>query len=241
MEEEILDRVNLNEVEVEPAMAEESSTQKNSVKITDPEWSDYVMTFFTEDELFEGNPTCAGLRRVAELLLGPITHSSSRVVQAPNPGNEYTAVVEHFIEFDCEYSSKQFTAAADVSKHNTDKQFLAYPTAVACTRAEAICLKKALKLKRLAAEEVSNLPIPVTNTDSEFITKSQIVFLSMLGERTNANVKKLLMSKAKVKKVKDVPCAVANQLGNYLNKVQRGEYKLENDMIGFDPNWSKEK
>ena len=39
------------------------------------DWNDYVMTKFNKSELFDGNPTCAGLRRVAEELLGTIVVS----------------------------------------------------------------------------------------------------------------------------------------------------------------------
>ena len=43
----------------------------------DDEWSDYVMSHFKSNELIDGNPICAGLRRVAELLLGDIVNSGS--------------------------------------------------------------------------------------------------------------------------------------------------------------------
>ena len=39
------------------------------------EWNDYVMSQFHSGELFDGNPTCAGLRRVVEELLGTIVSS----------------------------------------------------------------------------------------------------------------------------------------------------------------------
>ena len=39
------------------------------------DWNEYVMSKFENGELFDGNPTCAGLRRVAEELLGTIVVS----------------------------------------------------------------------------------------------------------------------------------------------------------------------
>ena len=36
------------------------------------EWHDYIMSKFEKRELIDGNPTCAGLRRVAEDVLGSI-------------------------------------------------------------------------------------------------------------------------------------------------------------------------
>jgi hypothetical protein len=39
------------------------------------EWHDYIMSKFETKELIDGNPTCAGLRRVAEDVLGSIVIS----------------------------------------------------------------------------------------------------------------------------------------------------------------------
>ena len=43
--------------------------------MTDPEWNDYVMSMFTDKEMYNGNPLVNGLRRVAEVVLGPIVYS----------------------------------------------------------------------------------------------------------------------------------------------------------------------
>ena len=47
-----------------------------------------------------------------------------------------------------------WVGAADCSSMNTDSKFLAYPTAVAESRAEARCLRKALGISILSSEEV---------------------------------------------------------------------------------------
>ena len=48
--------------------------------MTSPDWNDYVLELFQDKELIDGNPLVAGLRRVAELVLGPIVYSG------PSPG-----------------------------------------------------------------------------------------------------------------------------------------------------------
>ena len=55
---------------------------------TSPEWNSYVLSLFVDGELYEGRPLCAGLRRVAELLLGRIVSSRPTQVFAPQGGNE---------------------------------------------------------------------------------------------------------------------------------------------------------
>ena len=51
--------------------------------MTDPKWNDYVMSMFTEKEMYNGNPLVNGLRRVAEVVLGPIVYSGPTPVFPP--------------------------------------------------------------------------------------------------------------------------------------------------------------
>ena len=55
---------------------------------TSPGWNDYVLSLFENNELFDGRPLCAGLRRVAELVLGPVASSRPTQVFPPLSGNE---------------------------------------------------------------------------------------------------------------------------------------------------------
>ena len=55
--------------------------ESNIPDMLSPEWNDYVMKFFTDKELIDGNPLTAGLRRVAEMLIGEIISSRPVDVQ----------------------------------------------------------------------------------------------------------------------------------------------------------------
>ncbi len=60
----------------------------DEIKPTDPEWNDYVLSHFQENEMFDGRPLCAGLRRVAEQLLGRVVSSRPTQIFAPTSGDE---------------------------------------------------------------------------------------------------------------------------------------------------------
>ncbi len=54
---------------------EQEEEDPNIPEYASPEWNKYVMEHFRTDELIDGNPICAGLRRVAGLLLGELIES----------------------------------------------------------------------------------------------------------------------------------------------------------------------
>jgi hypothetical protein len=209
--------------------------------MTDPEWSDYVLGQFTEDEIYKGNPTTDGLRRVAQKLLGTIIKSISHVIQAPTPANDNHATVEHSITiwWDNQPGDERvFQDVADVYAGNTDATYAIFSTATAATRAEGRSLRKALQLKRiLAAEELTTVP----PEDPTHINSGQITFINMMCERNDINVLKLLaQSKTKkFNKIEDVPYITAVQISKYLSDCQNGIVKTPEGIKGYDPNWRK--
>jgi hypothetical protein len=102
------------------------------------EWNGYVMSMFFDNELIEGNPICAGLRRVAELVLGPIIQSGpTQVIAATDADGPGRATVVFEIIFASGYTVSE---VADVWHGNTDDLFCAHPVATASTRAEGRAL-----------------------------------------------------------------------------------------------------
>jgi hypothetical protein len=89
-----------------------------------------------------------GLQRLAELA----GIKRSNVVLSAVPGTKmpiFQAV--YTAEFD---DGTQWVGAADCNYQNTNETFRAYPTAVAESRAEARCLRKALGIRILSSEEI---------------------------------------------------------------------------------------
>lgn len=130
-----------------------------------PEWHEFVMSKFLDSELVEINgdkyPNCYGLRRVVELLIGDIVESKpTQIFMSPdsttnNPGR-VTVLYEVCLRSHHQDGSLiTIGDVAEVFSLNCDDLFLAYPAATACTRAEGRCLRKALKLRCVAAEEIT--------------------------------------------------------------------------------------
>lgn len=146
---------------------------------TSPEWNDHVLSLFTDGELYEGRPLCAGLRRVAELLLGRIVSSRPTQVFAPQGGDEIgRATVVWEIVFE---DGSLFSDVADCWEGNTDDAFCVFNTATAATRAEGRALRKALRLKTVAAEEMTK-----KNTASIVRSISQTKQVATEGEYDNS-------------------------------------------------------
>ena len=114
---------------------------------TSPEWNDYVMGYFQEDELIDGRPLAAGLRRVAELIMGPIVESGPTQVFPPqNDRDPGRATVIWKIRFE---NGNTYSDVADCWEGNTDNKYVAFSVATAATRSEARALRKALKISCL--------------------------------------------------------------------------------------------
>ena len=126
------------------------------------EWHNYVMSQFKPNELIDGNPITAGLRRVVEVVLGEIMETGPvQIFPATDSDGPGRATVVYRVVSD-EYESgrvKSYSDVADVWHGNTDDLFCAHPVATASTRAEGRALRKALKLRVLAAEELAKKDI----------------------------------------------------------------------------------
>ena len=145
------------------AVVEEgSNNEENRPSMFSDEWNDFVMAHFHTNELIDGNPICAGLRRVAEFLLGDIVESGPEQIFPASDSNgpgRATVVFKVVFNWMNEGTTRIFREVADVWHGNTDDLFCAHPVATASTRAEGRALRKALKLRCLAAEELAKKDI----------------------------------------------------------------------------------
>lgn len=247
----VLESVDLSEVE--PDVSPLGGDIPEEPLMSDPEWSNFVMGHFVDDELDkDGKPLVHGLRRVVRKLLGPVLESEPDVIQCPAfiPGNErltllQPAVVKHRVRvLMCRLESGMsaaypitFAEVADVYFGNTDPNFVRYATAMASTRAEARCLRKMLQLRCVASEETTNLPVEDASVDG-FITPTQVTFLNVLCKRCDIDLMKFISSgKNQYTRVQDVPFARAVKMVEVLSGYQTDPSKIPDNIKGYDSCW----
>lgn len=239
------------ELEQEEESQEEEEPEEEPL-MSSPEWSDFVQRQFTDEEVdAEGHPFVFGLRRVANLLLGPTLDSVAHVVQPPafldgaglkmQPTCvEYTVRLlmtrlEHGLSTPYPVS---FTDTAEVYVGNTDAEFARYPSAMASTRAEGRALRKALMLRHAVASEEKTL-VPLSEAGlSGMITPQQINFIDILCRRCKVDVTKYInMGKTKYDKIEEVSYDAAQKMTEHLSGWQNDPSKVPDKVKPYKIDW----
>lgn len=215
---------------------------------TSPDWNDYVLGLFEKNELFDGRPKCAGLRRVAELVLGQVVSSKPTHVFPPSGGNEVgRATVVWEVIFS---NGSVFSDVADSWEGNTDDAFCVFNTATAATRAEGRALRKALRLSTVAAEEMTSKDtasitrsISQTKTmaetegeydDSSRMTDNQSNFIDIKCKQLNVDTTKLF-KEFKVSTSRKITKKQASAAIEQLNKYQ--QESVPDKVLGYNEDW----
>lgn len=240
--------------------------EENTVENTGPaykskEWHDFVMSHFDPSELVDGNPKCAGLRRVAELLLGDIIDSRPvNVMLSPSESGPGQATVMYNVVFGNWRNSGQtrvYGEVAEVWHGNTDEPYSAHPAATASTRAEGRALRKALGVNCLAAEELTTkkdvtaimqnivkVEAPAvleiqSGPNGPKITPAQINFLDKKCGELNINATLFIKKNLNKDNLNDVGKKEASDLLNLIVEYQNNTKKCPEDLIGYNKDWRK--
>ena len=220
------------------------------------EWNDFVMSKFENHELIDGNPICAGLRRVAELLLGDVVESGPvQVFPASDENGPGRATVVYRVVFNWNNSGqlRSYSEVADVWHGNTDDLFCAHPVATASTRAEGRALRKALKVRCLAAEELAkkkdivsivqqsvhaNTPTDGDWDETKEISTPQINFIDNKCRQLDINVMEFInMGKSTYEDIANVEKKKAAAMLGMLNKYQTKQKAVPEEIQGYNKNW----
>ena len=216
-----------------------------------PEWHEHVMTLFDKSELIDGNPLVAGLRRVAEIVLGPIIFSGpTQVFPVKESDHHGRATVVFTVEFE---SGLRYAEVADVWEGNTDDMFCAYAVATASTRAEGRALRKALKIRGVAAEEITrkntaqivrtaSQTASNASTDGDFnesarMSDAQHNFIDVKCRQLNVSGKDLFKQIFQTDANRKVSKKVASDIIDQLNEYQRDKTSIPELITGYKEEW----
>lgn len=213
----------------EEVVDEEVKVETTPAKYT-KEWHDHVMSLFITDELQDGKPKCDGLKRVAQLLFGPIRDISITVHGVTIGWAAVTAKVSfgNVGAFDDD-GYFAVSGSADASSSNVDAPYNNHPLAVAETRAIGRALKTALGLQVLVAEEGSkaahivNTPSNDENRVEGSISDAQVAFINRMAD------------KLKIDPVKSVEVILGHPVQS-LDKLTHAEALSINGVLN---NWSQ--
>ncbi|NBP13693.1 hypothetical protein EBU95_04730 [bacterium] len=241
-------------VNVELETPSNTDTKVKDVVMTDvpsmlsAEWHDYAMTLFHESEMIDGHPLVAGLRRVSELVLGPIVFSGpTQVFPVQREDHHGRATVVFTVEF---ANGMKYAEVADSWEGNTDDTFCAFAVAIASTRAEARALRKALKIKGVAAEELTKkdtakIVRDISNTkvssEGEYNEQSRMSdaqgnFIDVKCKQLNINGTELLKT-FNVDTHKKITKKVASDIIDTLNDYQRDKNSIPASITGYQEGW----
>jgi len=235
------------------AVIEEKAGVEDRPSMFSDEWNDYVMAHFHTNELIDGNPICAGLRRVAEFLLGDIVESGPEQVFPATDGlSPDRATVVFKVVFNWMNGGQQrvFKEVADVWHGNTDDLFCAHPVATASTRAEGRALRKALKLRCLAAEELAKKDIvnivkesvKKAPTSGEYeggnkVSSQQVQFIDNRCNQLDVDVISFInMGENTYGSIEQVTKESAKKMIKVLNNYQNGS-AIPESIQGYKVNW----
>lgn len=196
---------------------------------TDPEWTDFVMSQFKDNELENKNPKTDALRRVAEKLLG-IFDIDTHVIQVPQLDGGATVVVT--LQF--HNPRRSVSGAADVSSINTAKEFAVHAVATAETRAEGRALRKALRLtKVLAAEELHNADTDEPNGLDGRAPASMLNSLRLMCNKQKIDLDRLAKVKLNVDSINDLTLTQGRQLSTQLFDYGRKPEEIPDEVKTF--------
>ena len=244
---------NTEQEETKEVVVEESVGEEGRPSMFSDEWNDFVMAHFHRNELIDGNPICAGLRRVAEFLLGDIVESGpEQVFPAMDGSSPDRATVVFKVVFNWMNSGQQrvYKEVADVWHGNTDDLFCAHPVATASTRAEGRALRKALKLRCLAAEELAKKDIvsivqesvKKSPTSGEYevdqsVSTQQVQFIDTKCKQLDIDVMLFInMGSGDYANIGQVTRDSAKKMIKFLNGYQNGE-PIQDSIKGYKANW----
>lgn len=221
--------------------------------IFDEGWSEYVISLLRDREIYNGYPKCIGLRRLVQLLVGPIVNKEIKSIVAPTNDNQTATII---VSITCNVKNRQHPAYSNkvvmessIADANTDNNkdfpYSTHMSPIAERRAESRCYRNLLNLDIASAEEMAGTQtegITMSDITSEYISQVQILALDLVAKRNNINVMDFIntgKSGTKYSSINEVPSITAIKMLKILNKMAAGEIEKPDNIGEYDVNWNK--
>jgi hypothetical protein len=227
--------------EVLEGETQEEQEDEKKITVEDEGWTDYVLSQMYKNEKSQGLPRAHGLVSVCPRVgMGKIKSIESVVYEWPKE-NYYGATVKTkvVIERDCEEFVYEGSSHCD--DNNTNKPYLNHVVAVAESKSLGKCMRIALGLSILSAEEMENEDNAMMDVGRSCLTTAQDMAINRLGERTNINVAQLIKD-IFVQDIKSVDqlnsddgCTLLKHLSSF-----QGDTEPPNNLKGYKSSWKQD-
>ena len=143
-------------------------------------------------------------------------------------------------------SLKTYADVADTWEGNTDDMFAVHGTATASTKAEARALRKALKIKAVAAEELCKKDVAkylseqTQSDDVKRISKDQVNFIEMKCKKLDIDVIKFINSGEKFYNgIYEVKYDIGAKMIKKLTEFSSDKSLIEESIKGYKEGWNQ--
>jgi hypothetical protein len=209
----------------------------------------------TDSEKYNDKPKVHGLRRMVELLIGPIVDNLSdppvnekiKIVYSKNGSEETTLFVlktsvRNVLEVhDIELGRiRRTTGIADSSPLNTAPGFLQYQDAIAQTRARGRSYVDMLGIQTVTAEECEEKPAIKVDMFQEKITGNQFAAIDVLTKKLDVNAKTFISGYVREfghSRISEISKSEASEMIKYLNQLQQGKEEVPENLKGYKQGW----
>ena len=213
-------------------------------------WTDYLMSLLREDEIFDKRPTCDGLRRLVEELVGPILGREVIILNPPTKDNNMTAsiVVRLSVNSNGDFWGNRVITEEDVGDagpFNSDPPFDKYPSSLAMTRAEGRCLRRILRMKTITSEEGSKRAEEIKDfmdtsewCPTDKISPEQKTVIDLIARQCDIDAWAFINSGTQqYKSIDDINKDTASKMIQHLNTVRQDKAVKPTGVGNYKENW----
>ncbi len=223
----------LNDVQLENSVRPETVEDSDTPTMSSPDWTKYVLSKMTPDELMDGHPTVDGLRRMVDLLMGTVVIVGSDIAQTPDLNNNFHATVKVTVVLE---DGTSVDGCADAGGNNCKQTYAIHPVAMAESRAESRAYRRLLRLKNIISAEETVSQDEIIDA-FESISSAQTKIIDKICSKMNINVEKWLATRdIKLEEYKKLTKSAGADLCSALNTLQ-GAGAVPDSIIGYNIGW----